>query len=175
MPFHHLPPVSLEPWELPSCSPGSVHARELQEEVFKMLLKGPLEPEDQPSPGFYSRLFLAEKVMGGWWPIIDMSTLNGFVTPSEWFQIETVTSVLRSIRKGDWMFSVDLKDAYFQIPVHPEFQLFLRFCLEGWVYQFMPCVSVCPRPCRCSPESSLWFRSGRTGGACVYSVTWTIG
>ena len=34
------------------------------------------------------------------------------------------------------MFSIDLKDAYFQIPVHPKSRLYLRFCLEGRVYQF---------------------------------------
>ena len=28
VPFHHLPPVSLEPRELPFCSLGSVHALE---------------------------------------------------------------------------------------------------------------------------------------------------
>ena len=68
-------------------------------------------------------------------PVIDLSTLNGIVTATK-FQIETVASVLRAIRKGDWMFSIDLKDEYFQIPVHPESRPFLRFCLEGQVYQF---------------------------------------
>ena len=40
-------------------------------------------------------------------------------------------SALGSIRKRDWVFSIDLKDAYFQILVHPESQLFHQFCLEG--------------------------------------------
>ena len=47
----------------------------------------------------------------------DLLCLNGFVTITR-FPIETVSSVLGSIRKGDIMFSIDLKDAYFQIPVH---------------------------------------------------------
>ena len=64
VPFHHLPPVSLDPRELPSCSPGSVRALAIREGVFKMLLKGTAEPVDQHGPGFYSRLFLVEKVMG---------------------------------------------------------------------------------------------------------------
>ena len=45
-----------------------------------MLQKGALEPVDQPGPGFYSRLYLVEKVMGGWRPVIDLLALNGFVT-----------------------------------------------------------------------------------------------
>ena len=40
VPFHHLPPVLLDPWELPPCSPGSVQALVLREEVSEMLLKG---------------------------------------------------------------------------------------------------------------------------------------
>ena len=50
--------------------------------------------------------------------------------------METVASVLGSIRKGDWMFSIDLMDTNFQIPVHPESLPYLRFCLEGRFYQF---------------------------------------
>ena len=45
-----------------------------------MLLKGALEPVDQPGPRFYSRLFLVEKVIGGWRSGIDLSAVNGFIT-----------------------------------------------------------------------------------------------
>ena len=82
-----------------------------------MLQKGALEVVEDPGLGFYSRLFLVEKATGGWRPVIDLSPLNGFVqlTP---FRMETVTSVLASIREGDFLASIDLKDAYFQVPIH---------------------------------------------------------
>ena len=41
--------------------------------------------------------------------------------------METVASGLDFIRKGDLMFSLDLKDVYFQIPVYPEVRSYLRF------------------------------------------------
>ena len=47
-----------------------------------------------------------------------------------------VASVLGSIRKGDWMFSIVLKDAYFQIPIRPDSSPYLWFFLESRVYQF---------------------------------------
>ena len=82
-----------------------------------MLAKGALEIVLDPGPGFYSRLFLVEKATGGWRLVIDLSPLNGFVRQTP-FKVETAASVLLSFREGDFLASVDLKDAYFQIPVH---------------------------------------------------------
>ena len=100
-----------------------------------MIQKEALESVDQHSPGFCSWLFLVEKVTGEWRPVIDLSTLNGFVTLMK-FKMETVVSVSGSIRNGDWLFSIDLKDSYFQIPVHLESRPYLRLCLKRQAYQF---------------------------------------
>ena len=100
-----------------------------------MLLKGDVEIVQQLGPGFYSCLFQVQKVTGGWRSVIDLLSLNNFVTISR-FWMETVSSVLASVRRGGWMFSVDLQDAYFQIPFHQESRPYLRFCIEGCVYQF---------------------------------------
>ena len=72
---------------------------------------------------------------GGWRPVIDLSHLNesGHLTQ---FKMETVASVLLSVREGDFLASLDLKDAYFQIPIHPSSRKLLRFMSEGKVYQF---------------------------------------
>ena len=88
-----------------------------------------------PSPGFYSCLFVTPKVTGGWRPVIDLSRLNGWVELSS-FRMKTAQSVLLSLRLGDWMVSLDLQDAYLQIPVHPASRRFLRFCVGDAVFQF---------------------------------------
>ena len=87
------------------------------------------------TPGFYSRLFVVQKDSGAWRPIIDLSTLNTYIA-SQHFHMETPQSVLRSIRQGDWMISLDLQDAYLQVPVHPESRRYLRFTMGGVPYQF---------------------------------------
>ena len=129
------PPLARTPVSFPTYRAGSPRAHALRQEVEAMLAKGALEIARDPGPGFYSRLFLVEKATGGWRPVIDLSHLNDFVqlTP---FKMETVASVLLSVREGDFLASLDLKDAYFQIPIHGSSRKLLRFMSEGTVYQF---------------------------------------
>ena len=56
--------------------------------------------------------------------------------PADAVQDGTVASVLLSVREGDFLASLDLKDAYFQIPIHGSSRKLLRFMSEGTVYQF---------------------------------------
>ena len=67
--------------------------------------------------------------------MIDLSHLNEFVVQTP-FRMETVASVLLSVREGDFLASVDLKDTYFQRPVHQSSRKLLRFLSGGLVYQF---------------------------------------
>ena len=129
------PPLARTPVSFPTYRAGSPRAQALRQEVKAMLAKGALEIARDPGPGFYSRLFLVEKATGGWRPVIDLSHLNDFVqlTP---FKMETVASVLLSVREGDFLASLDLKDEYFQIPIHGSSRKLLRFMSEGTVYQF---------------------------------------
>ena len=129
------PPLARTPVSFPTYRAGSPWAQALRQEVEAMLAKGALEIARDPGPGFYSRLFLVEKATGGWRPVIDLSHLNDFVqlTP---FKMETVASVLLSVIEGDFLASLDLKDAYFQIPIHGSSRKLLRFMSEGRVYQF---------------------------------------
>ena len=129
------PPLSRTPVSFPMYQAGSPRAQALRQEVEGMLAKGALEIARDPGPGFYSRLFLAEKVTGGWRPVIDLSHLNDFVQLML-FKMETVASVLLSVREGNFLASLDLKDAYFQIPIHGSSRKLLRFMSEGTVYQF---------------------------------------
>ena len=66
-----------------------------------MLAKEALEIALDPGPGFYSHLFLGEKASVGWRPVIDLSHLSKFVQLTL-FKMETVASVLLSVREGDF-------------------------------------------------------------------------
>ena len=68
-------------------------------------------------------------------PVINLKALNQWVeTPH--FKMEGLATLRDLLRQGDWLVKVDLKDAYFTVPVHPDHQSFLRFVVEGITYQF---------------------------------------
>ena len=99
IPFDRRPPLSERPLSLPAYSPQSIKGVALIQELQTLFRKGAVEPDPQ-SPGFYSRLFLVQKASESWRPIIDLSTLNEFITSSH-FHMKTPQSVLRSIRPDD--------------------------------------------------------------------------
>ena len=116
IPFVTLPPLRFQGQET-TYPKGSLKWSSLNQSVQELRNKGAIEPAPL-SPGFYSRLFLVRKATGEWRPIIDLSSLNVFVhCPS--FTMETPRSILRALQQGQWLTSLDLKDAYFHIGIHP--------------------------------------------------------
>ena len=108
----------------------------LRDHISEMLLKQAIEPVVNPlSPGFYSRIFLVPKRTGGFRPVIDLSVLNLYLKPIH-FKMETAESIRSSLTPGMWTFSIDLKDAFFHIPIHPSSRKFLRIEFQGKTYQF---------------------------------------
>ena len=116
--FRHQPLMILEPKEFSSYGSGSLKVQALQVKVNTMLLKGALEIISVNIPASYNKLLLVEKASGRWRPVIYLSPLNSFSQLSI-FKMEIVISVVASIKKGDIMFSLNMKDAYNQIPIHP--------------------------------------------------------
>ena len=135
IPFLCDPPLSKAPISLPSYHPSSTKGVALRDCTQALVAKSAVELAPLPSLGFYSRLFVVWKTSRSWRPVIDLSTLNLFVDIAH-FRMETIQSVLLSVRQGDWMASIDLKEAYLQVPVHPDSRRFLRFVAQGQVYEF---------------------------------------
>ena len=52
------------------------------------------------------------------------------------FRMETPESIRSSLKKGEWVTSIDLTDAYLHVPIHPQSRKFLRFHYRGTSYQF---------------------------------------
>ena len=107
----------------------------LLEEIDAMLEKDAIEKVEDNSLGFYSTFFIVAKKGGGFRPILNLRPLNKHICYRR-FRMETLTSVLENVFPGDWMASLDLKDAYFHVPILPSHRPFLRFAFANVIYQF---------------------------------------
>ena len=88
-----------------------------------------------PRGGFYSNVFLVPKKDGGQRPVINLKALNQFVATRH-FKMEGIHTLKDLIKPGDWMAKIDLKDAFFTIPIHTSQREYLRFKFQDKVYQF---------------------------------------
>ena len=50
--------------------------------------------------------------------------------------METPETIRTSLQAGEWVTSIDFKDAYFHIPIHSQSRKYMRFHLQGGSYQF---------------------------------------
>jgi len=128
--FEKRPPLSRVPIELVSRHPH------IPESILGLLEKQAVERVQDPySPGFYSRLFLVQKKNGSWRPVIDLKVFNMYLLKPT-FKMETPSFIRESIKPLHWGVSLDLEDAYFHVPIHPNYRKYLRFAFQGQVYQF---------------------------------------
>ena len=63
-------------------------------------------------------------------------------------KMDTVHTALDLITQNCWMASLDLKDAYYSVGVHPDFQKYLKFAYKSKLYKYTAYpngLSSCPR------------------------------
>ena len=53
------------------------------------------------------------------------------------FKMETLQSILSFITQGCYLASLDLKDAYYSVPIHPDHTKFLKFIWKNQFYKFL--------------------------------------
>ena len=135
LPFSHKPPLT----RIPLIRSGYANPRRnsyLQEALHSLLQKRAVEKvRVQSSLGFYNRLFIVPKPNQKWRPILDLSALNRFLKVKT-FKMETPESILLSLQPGEWVTSLDFRDAYFHISISPNSRKFLRFSFQNQTFQF---------------------------------------
>ncbi len=68
-------------------------------------------------------------------PILVLKLLNKIIV-NKTFKIESARTIQSSMEPNQLVISIDLTDTYFHIPIHPNFQKYLRFAVIDHVYQF---------------------------------------
>lgn len=116
--------------------PGDADKRRaLLEEVEQLLRKNAIERIDPKGIVFYSTFFLTTKKSGEWRPILNLKRLNKCIRPPP-FKMESLAAVLPELRRNWWGATLDLKDAYMHIPIHPSSKKWLGFVIGGKSYRF---------------------------------------
>ena len=107
----------------------------MQEEILSMLGKQAISEIGSTHEGFFSQMFLVPKKDGRQRPVINLKRLNQSVK-TEHFKMEGIHMLKDLLKAGDWMAKIDLKDAYFMVPMAEEERKYLRFQWKEKVYQF---------------------------------------
>lgn len=107
----------------------------MQRAIENLLLKGVINECDHKRSQFISKIFLVPKPEGSRRFILNLKQLNKFVDIKH-FKLEDFRTAIKLISRDCYLGSIDLKDAYFLVPVHVSHKKFLRFIFDEKLYEF---------------------------------------
>ncbi len=73
---------------------------------------------------------MVTKQIGRFCPVLNLCGCNTFIHVDK-LCMGTLAYILQSLHKGCWMVSLDLKDAYLHVPIHPSHWRDLQFALRN--------------------------------------------
>ena len=144
LPFMEIPVQFREPnpYKL-----SDIEKQSASSEISKLLKKGVLE-EVFDTPGqVVSNIFLRPKKDGTYRMILDLTWLNKFIEYQH-FKMCSLGTAKEMMRFKCFMASVDLKDAYYSVPIALSDRKYLRFRWNNVLYQY----SVMPNGLACAPR-----------------------
>ncbi|XP_034944884.1 uncharacterized protein [Chelonus insularis] len=108
----------------------------IQSEISELLMKGAMKEVEEVPGQFLSPFFLVPKTDGQQRFILNLKDLNKFINV-EHFELEDLRSACNLLDRDIFMGTIDLKDVYFLIPVWKLHRKFLRFVVQGKLYEFV--------------------------------------
>ena len=131
--------------DLPKQNRVSIHPLSVMEqsiintEINKMLRKNIILPTVKTSDDFISGVFTRPKKDGSHRMILNLKKFNQYINYKH-FKMESIHNVINAIRPNVFMASVDLKDAFFSVPIFKEHQKYLKFSLDYNKYYNFVCM-----------------------------------
>lgn len=107
----------------------------IQTEINRLLHIGAIQPSSPERGEFVSHIFTRLKPNGKIRIILNLKPLNQFLHYSH-FKMEHLEFALELVKKDSWMGSIDLADAYFSVPIHPDHWKYLKFKWNGILYEY---------------------------------------
>jgi len=103
--------------------------------IKDLICKGAIQKCSPHKDQFISSYFLVPKKNGDYRFVINLKKLNEFIEPPH-FKLTDVRTVIQLVRKDSFMATMDLKDAYYLIPISEECKKFIRFQWKNDIYEF---------------------------------------
>ena len=116
-------------------------------EIQKLLSKGVIAPTQHEFGEYISPIFVANKKDGSYRMILNLKSFNQHIEYQH-FKMDSVWTAIRLMTPNCYMASIDLKDAYYSVPIAEPHQKYLKFEWKNMLYQFT-CfpngLAFCPR------------------------------
>ena len=123
------------------------HEQSFIDEMSKLTHKKVITQVEPQSDQILSGIFLHPKKHGSYRLILNLKQFNTFVTHHH-FKMDSLSTILKLVVKNCYMASLDLKDAYYSVPIHTSHRKYQRFEWNGTTFEFT-CLpnglSCCPR------------------------------
>lgn len=105
----------------------------LDEEIPKRVSAGQFAVVPDGFARIINPLNVTTKASGGYRMILDARFPNAHL-PDIYFRVENLSAVPTVVPRGSWLFTTDLADAYYHVPIHPDSRPFLCFRWRGTTY-----------------------------------------
>ena len=105
-------------------------------EINKLLTKGVIRKATHVPGEFISTIFTRPKKDGSHRLILNLKKLNEHIEYHH-FKMDSLPNALQLMKPNCWMAVLDLKDAYYSVPIRTEDRKYLRFEHEGQLYEFV--------------------------------------
>ncbi|CAG2227255.1 unnamed protein product [Mytilus edulis] len=104
-------------------------------EIQKLLAIDVIKEVQSMKDQFLSPIFLRPKKNGEYRMILNLKKLNEYIEYHH-FKMDTFESAIKLVTSKSFMASIDLRHAYYSVPIAEEHQKFLRFYWNGKLFQY---------------------------------------
>lgn len=132
IPFHSKPYCLVVPNKV---TQSATEKHRFESSISSLLKIGAISKCSHKKGEFISSVFLVPKPNGQDRFILNLKGLNKFVRTLH-FKMEDYRTASKLITKYTYMGTIDMKDAYFLVSVHESHRKYLRFKLNGILYEF---------------------------------------